>query len=126
MTDLTDILWEQAEPYLFTTKDAFLKSLEGWTVTGHRSGDELAWITCVNGPEFHFATVGRTRILPLRIIREFLQGLIDQHGYCLTKTPHHDERQHRFNRRFGFVEIGRDAFDVHYRLNSLPRSSGDH
>lgn len=122
MSELTDLLWEKAEPILFISKDQYLATLAEWTIKPVYLDGELAWITVQKGPEFHFQSVGPTRRMPLRMIREFLQGILDEHGYVLTKTPVDDERQQRFNRRFGFVEIDRDALDVHFRLDRLPHA----
>lgn len=122
MTVLTDLLWAKAKDVLFLDKVAFLKLLDGWEIKPVYSDGELGWITVQKGPEFHFETVGATRILPMRIIREFLQSIIDQHGYAQTKTPVDDFRQQRFNERFGFQRIGQDAFDIIYRIERLPHA----
>lgn len=120
MSDLRDILWDKAEPVLYITKDEFLQTLAEWTLKPVYLDGELAWITVQKGPEFHFQSVGRTRLMPLRMIREFLQDIIDQHGYALTKTPVEDTRQQRFNERFGFFRVGQDQYDIHYRIEHLP------
>lgn len=122
MSELTDLLWKKAEPVLFITKDEYLQTLAEWVIKPVHIDGELAWITVQKGPEFHFQSVGKTRIMPLRIIREFLQGILAEHGYALTKTPIDDVRQQRFNRCFGFVEIDRDALDIHFRLDRLPHA----
>lgn len=122
MTELTDLLWEKAELVLFITKDEFLKTLAEWVIKPVHVDGELAWITVQKGPEFHFQNVGRTRAMPRRVIRDFLQGIIDQYGYALTKTPLEDVRQQRFNQLYGFYEIGRDAFDISYRIDRLPHA----
>jgi hypothetical protein len=122
VSELTDLLWEKAEPVLYCTKDEYLQTLAEWTIKPVHVDGELAWITVQKGPEFHFQSVGETRVMPLRMIREFLQGIIDQHGYALAKTPLLDVRQQRFNQRFGFVEVGRDALDIHFRIDRLPHA----
>jgi hypothetical protein len=123
MTELTDLLWERAQTVLFISKEEYLQQLEGWDIRPvHDSRGEIGWITVQKGPEFHFQNVGPTRLLPMRVIREFLQGVIDRHGYALTRTPLEDIRQQRFNRRFGFVEVGCDAFDIIFRIDRLPHA----
>lgn len=122
MTELTDLLWQKAEPVLYISKDAYLETLAEWTIKPVHIDGELAWITVQKGPEFHFQSVGESRAMPLRMIREFLQTIIDQHGYAQTKTPIEDLRQQRFNERFGFQRIGQDQFDIIYRIESLPHA----
>jgi hypothetical protein len=120
MPELSDLLWEKAEPVLFITKDEYLATLAEWVIKPVHLDGELAWITVQKGPEFHFQSVGKTRVMPLRLIREFLQGILSEHGFALTKTPIEDTRQQRFNERFGFHRVGQDQYDVHYRLDHLP------
>lgn len=120
MSELTDLLWEKVESVLYITKDEYVRTLAEWKIKPIHMDGELAWITVQKGPEFHFQSVGKTRVLPMRIVRSFLQTIIDEHGFALTKTPLEDIRQQRFNRRFGFVEIGRDVFDISFRIERLP------
>lgn len=119
---MLDTLWRAAEPKVYIGKDEFLSWFDGCEVRPVEMEGELAFITVQKGPEFHFHSLGTGKRISLAMIRDFLTKSIDQHGYALTKTPHADARQHRFNKRFGFVEIGRDAFDVHYRIESLPHA----
>lgn len=120
--NLQDLLWQKAEPVLFISKDEFLKTLAEWVIKPVYIEGELAWITVQKGPEFHFQSIGKTRVMPLRMIRSFLQAIIAEHGYACTKTPLEDVRQQRFNQRFGFVETGRDGFDIHFRIETLPHA----
>lgn len=122
MQSLTDLLWQKAEPVLFISKDEYLKTLAEWVVKAVHVDGELAWITVQKGPEFHFQNVGQTRVMPIRLIREFLQGIIDEHGHAITRTPIEDVRQQRFNERFGFQRIGQDQFDFIYRIERLPHA----
>lgn len=120
MTELADLLWEKAEPVLFITREQFFEQwLDGWDIEGHHLDGELSWITCTKGPEFHFQSVGETKAMPLAMIRDFLRKIIAKHGFAMTRTPIENTRQQRFNRRFGFVECGRDAFDIHFRLDKI-------
>lgn len=117
--DLRDLLWERAEPSLYLTKAEFLASLDGWTIEGVSLDHKLRWITVQRGPEFHFESVGETRPMPRRLIDEFLRKIIDRHGFALTKTPKSNERQHRFNRLYGFRVVGEDEFDTHFQIDRL-------
>lgn len=118
-TDIRDRLWEQAEPHLFIAKDEFLKNLDGWEIKPVEVDGELAFATLVKGPAFHFQSFGTRHPISLRMIKEFLRTLIDQHGYATTKTPKEDTRQHRFNRLLGFQAVGEDEFDIHYRIEKI-------
>lgn len=120
MQSLTDLLWEKAEPVLYISKDEFLHTLAEWTIKPVYVEGELAWITVQKGPEFHFQSMGRPKIMPLRLIREFLDSILAAHGYAQTKTPIEATRQQRFNERFGFKRVGQDQYDIHYRIERLP------
>lgn len=113
------MLWQKAEPFLYISKEQFCEQLRAWTVKPVEIDCEIAFAFLTNGAEFHFESFGHHRIT-MAMIRESLQPLIDTYGYAATKTPHEDERQHRFNRRFGFVVTGKDEFDIHYRIERLP------
>jgi len=119
---LQDILWEKAQEQLYISKEEYLTSLEGWDIVPHYVDKELAWVTLQKGPLFHFHSVGQTRALPARRLRAFLQSIIDAHGYAETRTPKDDERQHRFNRIYGFKVVGEDEFDTHFRIERLPHA----
>lgn len=124
--ELLNLLWERAAPQVFVSKEQFLAGLDGWEIVGHEIGGELGWITCQNGPEFHFQSVGRTRLLPPRMIRDFLRSIIAQHGHALTRTPEIDRRQHRFNLAFGFKPVSQDEHGYTiYRIESLPMLKGN-
>jgi hypothetical protein len=120
--ELLDILWTQAEPILFITREEFDAAKMGWDIRGFEIDGQLAIITVQKGPEFHFTTLGTGKKIPLRMMKEFLVPIIQEHGFAFTRTPHEDTRQQRFNRRFGFVQVGEDALDIHYRLERLPHA----
>lgn len=122
MSELAEVLWLKAEPVVYVTKDQYLKSLAEWVIKPVHVDGELAWVTIQKGPEFHFQSMGKTRGMPLRVIRDFLQGVIDEHGFALTKTPIEDARQQRFNERFGFQRVGQDQYDIIYRIEKLPHA----
>lgn len=119
MIDLQDLLWEKASQVLFLTKDEYLQTLADWVIKPVYVDGELAWITVQKGPEFHFQSFGATKQMPLRSIREFLQGIISEYGHAITRTPIEDTRQQRFNERFGFQRIGQDQFDIIYRIECV-------
>ncbi len=120
MTAIIDRLWEKDEPLVFTTKDQYVKNLEGWDFTVHTVDGEPAFVALSCGPVFHFTSLGSHKSLPMKIIRSFLQQLIERYGYAETRTPANDERQHRFNKLLGFVETGRDEYNyVIYRIERL-------
>jgi hypothetical protein len=114
-----DKLWEKAEPTLFISKEQFIASLDGWTIEGLEIDGELAFVGMQKGPEFHFQNFGAKHRITMKMAKAYLQPLITQYGYVMTRTPKDDARQHRFNRRFGFEITGEDEFDVHYRLERI-------
>lgn len=119
MNAIIDRLWEKDEPSLFITKEQYVKSLEGWGVVTAEHNRQTAFVALVKGPEFHFKSFGTGTALSLRMIRTFLGKIIAQHGYAQTRTPKEDARQHRFNRRIGFVAVGEDEFYVIYRIERI-------
>ena len=116
---LMDVLWAQAEPTWFLSKELFMRGMDGWDIKPVWCGGELAFITASNGPAFHFQSLGTKHPISRQMIKAFLQAIIDKHGYATTKTPKDDERQNRFNRAFGFEAVGEDDFDVHYKITRL-------
>lgn len=118
--ELLDILWDRAKPVLFITKEEFLQQLDGWDIQPVHIDGELSFITCVKGPDFHFLSVGQKRHITRTMIREFLTPIIAAHGYAMTRTPVEDVRQQRFNRAFGFQEVGQDGFDILFRIDGCP------
>lgn len=117
--ELTDVLWQAARDKVFITKSEYLESLKGWTVKAHCVDGILAFITVQRGPEFHFHSMNAKTRLSMRMIKKFLEPVIAEHGYAMTRTPHEDGRQQRFNRKLGFVEAGRTEFDVLYRIERI-------
>ena len=114
--ELLDVVWAKAEPHVYCSKEEFAANLEGWDVEFSQGN---AFFALVRGPEFHFESTGKGVPLTLKTIRSFLQKIIDKEGYALTRTPHDDERQHRFNRLLGFEKIGQNEFDVVYRIERV-------
>lgn len=115
-----DLLWERAEPLLFISKEEFVKQYEGWQIEPVHIEGELAFITITKGPAFHFQSMGTKHQITRKMIRDFLQKLIDQYGYATTHAPIEDARQHRFNLLIGFQFEGERGFDRFYRIDRLP------
>ena len=115
--ELIDLLWECREPLVFVTKEQFVSNLEGWKIEPVIIVGEIAYITAIKGPSFHFQNVGKRHRITLRMIKDFLKPIIDEHGYAETHTPKYDGRQRRFNERFGFRNVGEDEYDIHYRID---------
>lgn len=112
-------LWKDAEPNFFGTQGDFAMQWEGWeTITVDEEG-QAAFVAMVKGPVFHFHSFSFGKSLSRSCITAFLQGIIDRHGYAETRTPLTDGRQQRFNHRLGFFEVGRDEYDVIYRIKSI-------
>lgn len=117
---IRDRLWEKAEPSLYISKDEFLYWLDGWDIEPVEIDGELAFVTLRKGPLFHFESFGTKRLISPKMIRAFLQKIIDEHGYAETRTPKGDKRQHRFNLAYGFQIVGEDELDTIFRIEKLP------
>ena len=112
-------MWAQDEPTVFISKEQYLAMFDGCEIRPHEQDGEVVGATVVKGPEFHFATFGTKWKLTRADIRAYLQPLLDEFGYVLTKTPLEDNRQQRFNIIIGFKPVGEDEFYLHYRLENL-------
>lgn len=123
MTEVERLLWREARKRIYVTRDQYLESLNGWTIKPHTVGYDTVGAALTKGPEFHFATFGLKWHLSRAEIREYLEPILAEHGEVITKTPHEDKRQQRFNEIIGFVAVGKDEYDIHYRLTEL-RLSG--
>lgn len=119
MSNLIDLLWNDAREALYITKEEFVQNLQGWTIEPVSIDGRVAFITLTNGPQFHFQTLRSGQRISMKMIRTFLQKIIDEHGYAETRTPKEDTRQRRFNERFGFKIVGDDEYDVVYRIDGL-------
>lgn len=117
--EILDRLWDSAEKVLFIPKVAFVKNLEDWDIKTVEVDGTPAFVTLQRGAHFHFESLGTGHAITREMIWNFLRPIIAQHGYAATKTPHHDERQHRFNRAFGFQVVGSDEYDIHYRIDRV-------
>lgn len=116
--DVVDALWAKIEPVVFITRDQFARGLDDWEIEVVRDDkDEIGFVVLVQGAEIHFESFGSGIPITQRMIRERLAPIMRGHGYVTTRTPKDAERQHRFNRAFGFEAVGEDEFYVFYRMD---------
>jgi hypothetical protein len=114
--EVIDRLWDQMEPTVYITRDQFVRGLADWDVEAVRVDGKLAFAALVKGPEFHFASFETGAPIRMAMIRSRLDPIIERHGYVTTRTPIAGaDRQHRFNRAFGFEVFGQDEFFLHYK-----------
>lgn len=114
--DVLDRLWEQIEPTVFVSKSEWLDGLIGWDIEAVEIDGALAFAALTKGHEFHFASFNTGARITLAMIRSRLDPIIERHGFVTTRTPKTGfDRQHRFNRAFGFHVIGEDEHFVEYR-----------
>lgn len=116
---LVDRLWEKAEPLFFATKDEFINGLSDWDIYPVMADSKILLIVATNGPHMHFETMSTGRPITRRIVRQVLEPLIEKYGYAVTKTPKTEMRQRRFNELIGFVMVGEDEYDIHYRIERV-------
>ena len=117
--ELIDRLLEKAEPMAFIPKDDFVRALDEWKIYAVIEKGVMLAIVGENGPRMHFETTGSGKPIPRRIVRVVLQGIIDRHGYAVTKTPKEEMRQRRFNEAVGFKMVGEDEYDIHYKIERV-------
>lgn len=116
--DLMDRIWAQLEPEVFITRAQFERGLDGWEIEPVEIDGELAFVAFTKGPEFHFTSFDAGYPITRDMIWTRLTTIIDKHGFATTRTPKNESpRQHRLNKRLGFVEVGSDEFFIHYRLD---------
>lgn len=117
--EVIDALWAKIEPIAFITRDQFARGLDDWDVEVVHAGDEIAWVVMTQGPEIHFETFNLGLPITKSMIMERLEPLMEKHGFVTTRTPKlGTNRQHRFNKAFGFKVVGDDEFFVHYRKDA--------
>lgn len=117
--DLIELLWKKAEPMFFATKDDFVRGLSNWEIYPIIEDVQILLIVAINGPQMHFETMESGRPITRRIVRSILEPLIEKYGYAVTKTPKEESRQRRFNELIGFVMVGEDEYDIHYRIERV-------
>lgn len=118
-TDLIELLWKKAEPMFFAAKDDFIRGLINWEIYPIIEGGQIVVIVATRGPQMHFETMETGRQITRRIVRLVLEPLIAKFGYAVTKTPKEEIRQRRFNELIGFVVVGEDEYDIHYRIERV-------
>jgi hypothetical protein len=114
---LIEMLW--ADSVLFVPREEFEQLLDGWEITPVYGANGLAGAVVTKEAEFHFAKFDPTYQVTRADLRRWPGELIERYGYALTRTPRHDTRQQRFNERLGFVRVGEDEYDIHYRIERL-------
>jgi hypothetical protein len=120
--DVIDRLWEQIEPVVYITREQFVRGLAEWDIEAIRIDGDLAFVALTKGPEFHFASFDTGAPISRAMIRSRLDPIIERHGFVMTRTPKEGaDRQHRFNRAFGFHTTGENEFFIMYRLDKKCR-----
>jgi len=130
MGAIEDMIWEKAAEDLYIGKAEYMAQLATWEIEPVERCGTIIGAVLRRGAEFHFATFGATPRIGRDTVRDVLAPQLAQFGYVTTKTPKPETRQHRFNRAVGFVAVGEDEFNIHYRLDrdrsavarSTPRS----
>ncbi|MGD0109688.1 MAG: hypothetical protein ABSC06_37535 [Rhodopila sp.] len=119
--EVIDALWAQIEPFVYITRAQFASGLEQWDIEVVRTDDgRIAFVTLIQGPEFHFASFDTGTPVTRGLIRSLFAPILERHGYVTTRTPREGaERQHRFNRLLGFRVDGESEFLTHYRLDRV-------
>lgn len=74
------------------------------------------------GTEVHFAIskAYRGKTINRRRTREFLQPVLDEHGFLTTRLLHDRKGQQRFIERIGFKKTWSDARFNYFMLTDLP------
>ena len=118
---VTDAIWAQIEPDVYIARDQFERCLSEWEIEAVEIDGALAFAGLTRGPEFHFASFDTGAQITRDMIRSRLTPIMARHGFVTTRTPTEGmDRQHRFNRAFGFKVAGYDEFFTHYRLEAPP------
>lgn len=124
-SEISEKIWEHVGPSVFQSRQDFMNDLAAWEIKPRMVDGQLIGATLQNGPEFHFITLGKRKVLTAALITECLQPIIDEHGYVTTKTPKEDERQRRFNQLIGFDGVGEDEFYTYFRMERLNLHRGN-
>lgn len=118
MSSLEDLIWQRASEVLFIEKEQYIEQLRTYQVEAVERDGALLGAVMRKGPEFHFVTFGNAARIDRQTVRAVLEPQLAEYGYVLTRTPKPDTgRQHRFNRTMGFVAVGEDEYNIHYRLD---------
>ena len=116
-SEIIERLWKDSP--LFLSLEEFTKGLQGWQLDPIQGPQGVAGVVVHKGPDFHFAKFDPLFQVGRDILKRYPGELIARYGYAQTKTPIEDERQARFNRRLGFVEVSRDDFDITFRIHRM-------
>lgn len=116
MNKLEELIWEQASQVLFISKEEYLEHLRGYELEPFEKDGELLMIVMRKEAELHVVTF-KAGAITKRMVRGAFTPQLEKYGYLTTRTPKVDARQHRFNRAMGFVAVGEDQYNVHYRLD---------
>lgn len=112
-----DRMWDFVKNDLYISKEEFVKSLDGYAIDPEfDDNQQMIGVVIHKGAMFHFMTFGLKWHATKALLAKWPGSLIDKYGYAETHTPLEDERQHRFNRRIGFVETKRDEHNIYYRI----------
>ncbi len=114
---LEDRIWDRAREDLYITREQYFETLKDWAIEPVTRDGVLLGAVMRKGPEFHFVTFRASSRIGRSVVRDVLAPQLEQFGYVLTRTPKPEERQHRFNRAVGFVAVGEDEYNIHYRLD---------
>ena len=100
------------------------ESLLNWDAHPVYRKGELAGIGITNGPEIHFVTAPewRGRLMTRRIIRDFLEPLLLEHNYLVTRVLTENTTSPEFLKRLGFVMVLSNLDYDTYVLSDLPFS----
>lgn len=114
---VVDQLWSEIEPIVFITRGQFERELENWTIHEVEIDGKSVGAVLTKGPELHFSAFAGAPITR-SLMRGYLDPLLAEYGYVLTRTPKTETRQRRFNERFGFHAVGESEFFVNYRMDA--------
>jgi len=117
MTNLEELMWQQASTKLFCEREQFIEGLRTFAIEPVERDGVLvvAWLR--KGPEFHMFTPKSGKPITGKMLAQAFMPQLEKYGYVKVVTPKLDKRQQRFNERIGFVQIDEDEFNIHYRLD---------
>lgn len=118
MSQVMDLLWEQASSKLYIERPEFERQMAEWEIEEVRVGGDLGGAILRKGPELHFSVFNTGHVATRQIVIDAVKGQLQKYGYVVTKTPKDDKRQARFNALVGFKVVDEDEFDTYYRLEA--------
>lgn len=127
MSEIEDLIWAQASQHLFVTREQYMEQLRTFEIEPVERDGVLvvAWLR--KGPELHMFTPKSGRPITRKMLAEAFEPQFEKYGHVDVRTPKLDRRQRRINERVGFVAVGEDKYNIHYRLDrgrwSLQRST---